>query len=188
MSYFHVELILAARGNNGEEGGWVQLLIFMVIAVFWAVGGIAKARANKVTQGDFPEEEPEEGPEEDGRPRPAPQPRIQRPMQNTAAYQQMAIEHLRESTPRRNIRTEELRAQKAAPEVSLTDSRELAELSGIGENEPHRIVSKKAESKGTIKRLLRFEESSDLRKAILHYEILGKPLSLRDPSEKGSFD
>ncbi|MHC4194859.1 MAG: hypothetical protein ACYSQZ_02740 [Planctomycetota bacterium] len=95
---------------------------------------------------------------------------------------------MRESTPRRNIKTDKLRSQEAAPEVSLTDSRELAELSGIGENEPYRIVSAKAEPRETIKRLLRFEDSSDLRKAILHCEILGKPLSLRDPSEKSSFD
>ena len=44
---FLAQLILAAR-NNDDGGGWVQLLVFLVMAIFWIVGGIKKARANKV--------------------------------------------------------------------------------------------------------------------------------------------
>ena len=182
MSYFHAAMVLAARDNNGEEGGWMQLLIFLVIAIFWAFGGIAKARANKITPKDFPEEGPEGETEEETveseELQPAQRPRIQRPVPKKT------IEHRQESITPRDIKTKKLKGQEPVPEVGLTDSGELSELSGIGENGPYRILSAKTESKETVKRLLRFEDSSDLRRAILHYEILGKPLSLRDPSEK----
>ncbi len=51
-------LVLAA---NGDEGGWVQLLVFVVVAVLYALGGLAKARRQKkepLEDEDYPIAEP----------------------------------------------------------------------------------------------------------------------------------
>ena len=47
MNYWLAQLILAARNRNDRGSGWVQILVFVVLAVFYAVGSIVKARANK---------------------------------------------------------------------------------------------------------------------------------------------
>ena len=46
--------MLLARGNDGDDSGWMQLLILVIMAVFWALGGILKAKAGReqTDQGD----------------------------------------------------------------------------------------------------------------------------------------
>ena len=50
MSKLLLFMILAARNSDGEDTGWSQLLVFIVLAVFWSIGGIMKARAEKTKQ------------------------------------------------------------------------------------------------------------------------------------------
>ena len=47
MNVFSAQLILAASRNDDENSGWIQLLVFVVMAVLWAVGGIIKAKSKK---------------------------------------------------------------------------------------------------------------------------------------------
>jgi hypothetical protein len=46
MNYLLTQLILAARKNN-EDNGWMQILVFVILAVFYALGSILKVKANK---------------------------------------------------------------------------------------------------------------------------------------------
>ena len=50
MSSSFLQIILAARNNKGDAEGWMQMLVFIVLAIFWAIGGIVKARANQRAQ------------------------------------------------------------------------------------------------------------------------------------------
>jgi len=51
------------------------------------------------------------------------------------------------------------------------------------EEKPTGITAETPQPKHLPELLLDYEDPEKLRRAILHYEILGKPLSLRDPSE-----
>jgi hypothetical protein len=46
------------------------------------------------------------------------------------------------------------------------------------------IPSETAQPKVAIEPLLDYDDTDELKRAILHYEILGRPLSLRGPSEQ----
>ncbi|MFA5251146.1 MAG: hypothetical protein WC454_00975, partial [Phycisphaerae bacterium] len=48
MNYWLAQLVLAARNSN-EDNVWMQILGFVILAIFYAVGSIVKARANKTT-------------------------------------------------------------------------------------------------------------------------------------------
>ena len=39
--------VLAARNSDEKDTGWMQILVFVILSVFYAVGSIVKARANK---------------------------------------------------------------------------------------------------------------------------------------------
>ena len=47
MNIWIIQIILAARGPDSENAPWIQLLIFVIIAVIAAIQGIAKTRAKK---------------------------------------------------------------------------------------------------------------------------------------------
>lgn len=45
MYTFLLQTIVLAR--NGDSYGWTEILVLIVMAVIWAVGGIIKSKANK---------------------------------------------------------------------------------------------------------------------------------------------
>ncbi|MHC4205225.1 MAG: hypothetical protein ACYSTT_11300, partial [Planctomycetota bacterium] len=63
MNDLLLQLILARRNNDAE--GWVNILFVIVLAVFWLIGGIVKAKANKSqagSKGDLPRKSPRKPP------------------------------------------------------------------------------------------------------------------------------
>jgi hypothetical protein len=50
MNYLFAQIMLAARDRG--RGGWMQIVIFVVLAIIYALGSIVKARANKADAGD----------------------------------------------------------------------------------------------------------------------------------------
>jgi hypothetical protein len=57
MSYFLVQIILAAGNSDGEDAIWMQMLVLLVLVVLLGIGSLIKTRANKFKdqQQNYPE-------------------------------------------------------------------------------------------------------------------------------------
>jgi hypothetical protein len=196
---------LAARNSDERDTGWVQILVFVILSVFYAVGSIVKARANKAAPKDkqtpskpvrkTPElgidlqmlkrlfglpEEPESGNQPQVTKPQAAEPQVQlphrkvtRPATARSAVTSpqpagMAMLEPQVAKPQVQPKLEKITAGVAAPLVSAERPAARAEI---------------PQTKYLSEILSDYENPESLRRAILHYEILGKPLSLRDPSE-----
>jgi len=167
MNTFLTQTILAARNEDIE--GWMNILIVVVLAVFWAIGGILKARTKK------PEQEQEQ--------------LADKPTRRQVAMPQ--VEQLRRkirrprpviqiTTPKKPmpVLTSEVLEEPRLPELKPEVQPAVEELP--------QLISKpveRPEPELAIESLLDYADPDELRRAILHYEILGKPLSLRGPGE-----
>ena len=152
---FLAQIILAARNN--DYGSWGQLLVFIILAIVWIVGAIAKVRANKGG-----EEEEFVKPVEPRRPQPQRRVQRQRPVsrpERQGADAAKLGKHM-SSQKRRALST-----------ASVERSVKLADKAVAGPGAD--IVSIAASP------VVDFADPEELRRAILHYEILGKPLSMR---------
>lgn len=140
-----------AKNDNG--GGWMQLLVFIVLGVFWVVGGILKAKSQKV------EKEEEEGEE-------PPQPTTEGPRR----------------PQRRTYRSiiQEMRGGKVVSQLPKKIKIQPPQTSPDRERKPISAPLKVAKAEDSGEALFDFEMPQDWRKAILYYEILGKPLALRN--------
>lgn len=166
MSNFLAQIILAARGRDTDNRGWTQLLIFLVMAVFWLIGGIAKARANKVKESDFSEEQPKEPTSTSRPPQRQPQLKIRR------LDKLMPTAQAEPTYPK--IVAQQLTAQKQPPKPALKPKI------------PSQLVAKKTTpAEPAAIPLLDFKDVDQLKKAILYREILGKPLALRQEAGAG---
>jgi len=214
MDNLLAQQILAARNSDSEDTGWMQMLVFIVLAVFYVVGSILKARANKQQKQD--QEEPGRKPPESTQGAPmafkqTPYQQAQRRVGHAPKIQpspQVAKPQVQ--PPRRkivrpqaagwksSIKTEqaiELPTLEAleAPKVSLPGPQLQADLEELPEFTVETveklgakrvgIAGKTPQTKYLAEILLDYDDPEKLRRAILHYEILGKPLSLRSPSE-----
>ncbi|MCJ7728905.1 MAG: hypothetical protein MUO27_03375 [Sedimentisphaerales bacterium] len=155
MDKLLAQIILAARNEDAE--GWMNTLVVVLLAVFWAIGGILKARAKKTGAADE-----DEGDEEKPLKPIAHRAEI-KPVYKTRGAE---VKHPQQP-PRRQIGAETL-AAKIEPKVA--------------EREAETTVAK-TEEKAAIEQILSADEPGELKKAILHYEILGKPMSLRKPED-----
>ena len=163
---FLAQIILAARSI---DGGWGQLLVFVVIGIFWIVGVITKAKENKVELVDEEGEEEELAKPVDPR-RPQPQRRIQQQRPVSRPKRQGAdIARSGTHTPlqRRGV------LSKASVEQAVKLVDKAAARAGAD------IVSPEIGYEIAASPVVDFADPEELRKAILHYEILGKPLSIR---------
>ncbi|MBL7106692.1 MAG: hypothetical protein ISS77_03690 [Phycisphaerae bacterium] len=152
-------IMLAARKN--DESGWTQLLVFAVMAVVWILGGIIKARQNKITDKDFAEEQEDEKHKiitlnakeliESKKIRHAPTQIAQKPEN---VIEDLAVQGF-EKVKKKHIRM---------PEFAKAESKSL-------KHPEHAEAEKES--------LLRINEPDELKKAIIYAEIIGKPLALR---------
>jgi hypothetical protein len=201
MSYWLAQLVLAARNSN-EENGWVQILFFVILSIFWAVGSIIKkAKANKTAPKEkeqtprkpirkqpeltidlkmlkqlfgLPEEtesSSEPGPEEFETQ--ATKPQIAKPQVQPIGRKVTRPQPVVQKIP---IETSTIKAME--PQVQP----KLEKVPGLtGESEVSTVIP---QTKYLTDILSDYEDAEKLRMAILHYEILGKPLSLREPLER----
>ncbi len=173
MNYCLAQIVLAARGDDAE--GWINTLVIVLLVVFWAIGGILKARAKKTKIEDEIEDEEDEYGEE---------PLKLTAHPSTAKPRGVAVWRPQPQRIRAGAKTlaEEVEPRPAKPTVTVRKAREpktaVAKVTSEWAKKP---VS--APEEPTIEPLLSAEEPDELKKAILHYEILGKPLSLRGPAE-----
>lgn len=216
MDELLTQIILAAQRRSTE--GWMKMLFPVLLAVFWIISGILKAKSNKAKQGDKEQlaRKPGFKPSEKAavaRPktiqkalseqlqrslgrtpyRKEPQPQIQPPRRKIARPEPAVRKFAAEEQKAIPLRTIELLEE---PKLSIPTRQvqpELPELQKITE-----FTSKTAKELGDIRVLtpaetprtkylaeilLDYSDPDDLRRAILHYEILGRPLSIRDPSQ-----
>ena len=207
MDNLLAQLILAARDKDFES--WTNILFIVVIGIFWVVGGILKAKANKSKQQE--QEQPGRklpestqgppkafkqtpyrqaqrpvGPTPKSQPRPQVQPprrKIVRPqavgrkpsIKSEEAIELPTLEAL--ETPKVSLPGPQLQADtEVLPEFTAKTIKKLEDMR----------ISTPAETpqaKYLAEILLDYDDPEKLRRAILHYEILGKPLSLRRSSE-----
>ncbi len=221
MNAILAQFILVARGN---DEGWMNILILVIVAAVYGLATILKAKKGKKEQEQAdeqqirkPQRKPEGGrgvleqfvreiqqafePTEDRESRPSAQParpKVSLP-QPAPAVRKYAAEakqagRVQLTTPPAKHKRPGLELSIPAPQVK-PDFEELPELQTGIEALPEfttkaveRSVGKRkgmdevVESKYLSEVLADFTDPEDLRMAILHYEILGRPLSLRDPS------
>lgn len=180
----------------------MRILVFVILAVFYAVGSIVKAKANKTALKEEqisrkPAGKPPESSRDLQRPTPRSQPRpqvakpqVQPPHRKVARPQPSASKLPTKAEEAVKISTfEPLEASKVAamePQVQ-PKLEELPELTAetVKKLEGKRVAAPAGipQTKYLSEILSDYDDPEKLRRAILHYEILGKPVSLRDPSE-----
>ena len=189
-----MQIILAARNNDAEK--WMQLLVFVVLAVFYALGSIIKAKSNKNKTEEQRKEPLRREPSENRRMPKArtfqktSHPQEQHPFIHTAHRQSQPQVH----PPHRKIvrpqpamqksltKKQDFQIQPSAIDLDLKKTKNFAHkplkklegYTGIPAEET--LYTKYGEH------LLDYGNPDELKRAILHYEILGKPLSLRESS------
>lgn len=163
--------VLAARNSDEKDTGWMQILVFVILSIFYGVGSIVKARANK-TSPKIPRKPARKPPESTiglqmlkqlWRPeKPVAKPQVQPTRRKVA----------RPATARSTV----LEPQMVKPQVAMPQVQPKLEKVTAGVAAPAEIP----QAKYLSEILSDYENPESLRRAILHYEILGKPLSLRD--------
>ena len=170
MNDILAQIVLAARKGNDEF--WMQMLVFIVLGVLWAVGGILKARANKQLNRKKDEQLPHKPTRKmsEGA-------RALRAIKKTFYGQpQQAVtstlETQRGSQIQQPQRKKIARGRPPSPETAKT-AKKL-------KNKHISTPAETSQAKCPAEILLAYDDPEKLKRAILHYEILGKPLSLRD--------
>lgn len=202
--------VLAARRSNDRDGGWIQILVFVILAIFYAVGSIVKAKANKTAlkeEKQIPRKPARKPPRRPTGPIPRGQRRLQvakpqvQPPRRKVARPATARSAVTSPQPTgRRLPTKAEEAIKLAPleplevsEVAVLEPQVQPKLGEIPEfttetvkkPEGKRVAMpvEKQPAKYLSEILSDYDDPEKLRRAILHYEILGKPISLREPSE-----
>lgn len=217
MNYLLAQMTLASRGDDVE--GWMNILFVVILAVFWAVAGIVKAKARK----SQPEDEGE-SPSQPARRRPARGSSLREqllkqfygpaePTQREPSSPGPQQPGTRAAGPRPAEPAYAAELERAVPECKaepqridlLAAAQPLSELESllpdtqaqpeigtlpdfagnIGVHLPDKGARAPAElpqAEDLAEILLDYADPEELRRAILHYEILGRPLSLRDSS------
>jgi len=156
MESFLSESICLAR--NGDSDQWMQILVFVVIAVIYGLGAILKARQRKEQAG---------GGETAGRARVRRRP-VERPLPRRPAVA---------TVPAQKVEMRKSPSVSAPPE-----SVEVGPVPAVKAGYEQRQFAAAQRQPVYLSELLSgYPDIAELRKAILYHEIFGKPLSLRAP-------
>ena len=205
MSKLLAQLILARRSDDAEN--WMSILVFVILAIIWAIGSIVKAKANKAGGQDEQSpakpvrkpplhsreareqmlkqlERPAGSAQDQGKqPRPAAkQPRM-RFADLQAAVRKFAVEAEQSFQAQSGKKTPVSKPVLTEPQNPPRNV-ELLEpigktIKGLQDKRAYEL-EEMPESEYLSELLSNYANPEELRRAILHYEILGKPLSLRD--------
>jgi hypothetical protein len=206
MNAFLAQIIPLARKDDVDS--WMNILFVVVLAAFWIVGGIIKAKKNKPKAQDGeqlplkPAHRPParskslleqflehaRGPVEPAHRQPS-RPGVRQPTSKLAALRSAARKYVAEIEQAARLQTSE-----STPEQKLSPSKpqiqpDIKELPVFTDKAVKKLQAKRvnipveiAEPRHLSEILSDYSDPDELRRAILHYEILGRPLSLRDPS------
>ncbi len=189
MNYWLAQLILAAR-NRDEDSNWMQILFFVIVSIFWAVGSVVKAKAGKTV--------PKKG--KDPRKPAGKKPEItidlQKLKQLWSGEKSAPGSESRPQTVKPQVRPVSRKVVRPRPAVKRkmpTETKEAVKFPTF-ESQPEMeevpgltteatMAAEVSQAKYLSDILSDYEDPEKLRRAILHYEILGKPVSMREPSE-----
>jgi len=163
----HICRILLAAD---EDAGWVQLLIFVIVAVIYGLAGLARARANKASK-QSPPGNPKPNPTEPERrpsvPPPAkpPQPRL---VPATVRPQPFQNRQLNQPTHTHAKKPPLPKSPPPFPRVQPPNLLNKRKHPTQQPEQPHQTQL-----------ALDFADPSALQLAIIHYEVLGPCLALR---------
>ena len=205
MNELLAQIILAVRRRDTE--GWMNILVVVVIAVVYGLSTILKAKAKKPS-----EKEEKEGPlgRKPGSKLKEIAERFQKelselsrermyePPQRSEGLQKESFQQARRPagpTPGRPYRpgVQQARTRIAGPprpvEKIATEAEEPSGLPEFTSKAVKKLATRRTDIPGEVPEaehlpeiLSDYADPDELKRAILHYEILGRPLSLRDPS------
>jgi len=196
MNEYLISSVLAARHEDIES--WMQMLVFVIVIAGYALSAILKTTKKKAEGQGEQERQPQRPSrlklQRQGPPTGKPKAKKVVHMQpgvgkvSTKKRQAKQVQIIKPSpeprpaelTPHIQPQFEELakpRLGRIEPLEQPTDERPEAE--GLSVKAPVDIQ----EGKYLGEIVSDYADLEQLRRAILHYEILGRPLSLRDPSE-----
>ena len=194
-----LQIILARRNDDAE--GWMNILIVVVLAVFWAIGGIIKAKAKKDEQlPGKPARKPPvhsrearehmlnrlqrpAGSAKDQSQQPRPAARQPRMKYLQAAVRKFAVEAEQAFQSKTKEPTPELEPPLKEPQIKAERvelTKPIAKTVKGPQDKQDFEPAIMPESEYLSELLTDYADPEELRRAILHYEILGRPLSLRD--------
>jgi len=205
MYYSLAQIIVLARGS---DEGWMNILVLVVIAVVYGLGALIKAKGKKA-EDQAPEQQtrkPQRKPSAGGRgileqffreiqqaaegkptreTRPSGQTARQQTIRPQAAVRKYAAQAKQANRVQPITAPAKPKLSKPTPQVQ-TDFEKLSELDtgiqSLPEFKSKGMPAEAVESWYLSELLSDYEDPEDLKRAILHYEILGKPLALRDSS------
>jgi len=188
MNEFLTQIIFA---RNEDVENWMNILLVVIIAVFWALGGLLKARARNAKEES---EEPQSDKPVRSRPKTSTNLRkeffkqlgFSHPAGQDSRQYRRQIEQLRRRITRPRPTSLSMETEKKPISVPSKEERSKLTSEPVIELKDKDVVAIHQETPGdafTAKSLLDYTDPDELRRAILHYEILGKPLSLREPEE-----
>lgn len=197
------QFVLARRD---DDGGWIQLLVLVVFAAIYALRGLLKAKgagandSSEAKRTAKPTYTPRAGrgatsrtvPRQ-SRPRPGAGPPPAQPRPQRKAQARRILRPVQAPPPLPETK-------KETPLVSNVQLPDLAAItSSFGQGDlvepaaatagprveaPRAMALESGEDDYLADILADYADPEQLRAAILHYEILGKPISLRDPSHQ----
>lgn len=208
MSDLLAQIVLAQR--DVEEDGWTNILVVIVMIVFWTITAVVKAMKTKSEQQERPSRVPNRKPpvrgragaeQRPGQARRRPSAPAQRGERRPATEtKRTTLADLREAARRFAAEAEqafqpptktptpapaptpERRQPPAKPEISFDALVEgepvIPPIKGVEEKRPEAVAVPPSAFLSDL--LSDYADRDKLRRAILHYEILGPPLSLRD--------
>jgi len=206
MNEVLAQIILASRKGNNEN--WMKILFPVFLAIFWAISAIAKKKAKKSEEektgvkqlSGKPGGKPAAGTTKEGpfqKIRRAIEAEVQK--QRELQTQQAQRKVVRPQPAARQVVPEagsaaRISASKPAVEARLArptpqfefEIQELPEFTdkAVKELKDQRIgtPSEIPQAKHLAEILSDYSDPDELKRAILHYEILGRPLALRGSS------
>jgi hypothetical protein len=202
MNAFFAQILLAQR--NVDYEGWTNILVVIVMAAIWMIGGILKARKGRPDEQQRQARKPVRRPPAPGRDireqlpaqpqRPAGhaqrRPAIQQVRTKFGDLRVAARKFAAEAEQAFQVQTTEPKPNPKPqhPAVKLQIQPEPAERRDFTGTTVKGLADKRdtptaatPEVQYLPELLQDYADPDNLRRAILHYEILGKPLSLRDP-------
>ena len=212
MNDLLLQIILARRSQDAEK--WTNVLFVVVLALFWLVGGIIKAKSNRAqAQGKQPPRKPARKPPLHSREareqmlsrlqRPSDSPKSQSRQPRPAADRKPRMKFADLQAAVRKFAVEAEKAfqtdtVETAPEHKPVLEKPKTKADTVESSEPIGKIVKGLRDKQASRAeqisepeylsglLTDYSDPEHLRRAILHYEILGRPLSLRETFEEGN--
>lgn len=201
-------LQIVIQGRNEDVESWMNILVVVVLAVFWALGGILKAKRRTAQSGQkeqLPREParrppgsrlPEQLPIEPHRPGAREERRTYRPSvreARTKLAEWRAVARKFAAEAEQTLRAQMAEPSAEPPQTSpkprtglvaaYKSPQPVVESPAVPEDQPAPGPLETPPEDYLTELLSDYADADQLRRAILHYEILGRPLSVRDPDE-----